>query len=258
MKRLLAALAALSTVVALAGSVVRAPGTTRAGRMPSATKAFGRLPLAFEPNVGQADRAVKFLAHAGRTTLALTSTEAALSLPGDTSVPRPATDLSDAVSGDVLGMTFIGSASSVEVVGTDRLPGVSNYFIGNDPRQWLTGVPYYARVIYRDVYPGIDLAFYGNRSGRLEYDFIVNPGADPSLIGLGIKGSSRLTLDSSGDLMIGLGDHTLIQARPRIYQTVNGIPHRVTGGYALKGDRLLVVHRDGGEQVLLVLANGVG
>src|SRR5439155_11876644 len=76
------------------------------------------------------------------------------------------------------------------------------------------------------------------RSGHLEYDFTVSPGADPSLIGVGLKGTSGLSLASSGDLMIGVGDNTLIQARPRIYQTARGILQPVTGGYALEGDRV--------------------
>jgi hypothetical protein len=65
----------------------------------------------------------------------------------------------------------------------DQLPGTANYFIGNDPAKWRTSVPTYAKVKYAGIYPGIDLAYYGNQR-QLEYDFIVAPGASPKPIRL--------------------------------------------------------------------------
>jgi hypothetical protein len=238
MKRMLAAVAALSIVAAFSGSAVRTPATGAGrSRTGSAAKAFGKLPLAFEPNVGQASGDVRFLAHSGRATVALTSSEAVLSLPENTS-RAPSLGGLPKMSRTQFGMNFLGADPSVSVVGADPLSGVSNYLIGNDPRRWRTEIPHYARVVYRDLYSGIDLAFYGNESGHLEYDFRVDPRADPSVIGLGMLGTSRLSLDPSGNLIIGIEDHTLTQLRPRIYQMADGYRQPVAGGYAIDGDRV--------------------
>src|SRR5438034_11791166 len=108
MKRWFAAVAALSIVAALAGSAVRAPATVR-GRSAAARKAFGKVHLAFEPNVGQADALVKFLAHSGGTTLDLTPTGAAHSMPEATPLGRPARLLPARPPSYLLGLAFAGS-----------------------------------------------------------------------------------------------------------------------------------------------------
>jgi hypothetical protein len=77
-------------------------------------------------------------------------------------------------------MQVVGGNSAPAVVGQDTLPGKVNYFLGNDPAQWHTHISTFARVEYQNVYPGINLDYYG-RQGQLEYDFVVAPGADPSL-----------------------------------------------------------------------------
>jgi hypothetical protein len=94
----------------------------------------------------------------------------------------------------------------------DRLPGVSNYYIGNDPKKWRTDVPHFARVRYHGVYPGIDLIYYSNAEGKLEYDFIVQPGADPNRIQIAFNQPVHTTSD--GDLLIA----GLLQRRPKVYQ----------------------------------------
>ena len=79
-----------------------------------------------------------------------------------------------------LQLRLLNANPAASVTGGDELPGKVNYLIGNDPRQWHTDLPTYSKVRYRDVYPGIDLVYYGNQSGQLEYDFVVAPGADPA------------------------------------------------------------------------------
>src|SRR5439155_49910 len=83
----------------------------------------------------------------------------------------------------VLRMQMRGANTPSEVIGIDRLPGKSNYFIGDDPGKWRTDIATFAKVQYRGVYPGIDLIYYGN-GRQLEYDFVVSPGADPAAIRL--------------------------------------------------------------------------
>src|SRR5438105_1891527 len=80
------------------------------------------------------------------------------------------------------------------------LAGTSNYFIGRDPKKWRTNIPNYAKVRFEDVYPGVDLVYYGNQQ-QLEYDFVVAPGADPSAIRLGFSGT-EMKIDRDDDLLL--------------------------------------------------------
>ncbi len=81
----------------------------------------------------------------------------------------------------VLRMKLVGANPDAKVTGSEELPGKVNYFIGNDPKKWRTDVPTFAKVSYENVYPGVDLIYYGNQ-GQLEYDFVLAPGADPKAI----------------------------------------------------------------------------
>src|SRR5438046_3860535 len=78
-------------------------------------------------------------------------------------------------------MKLVGANLSPDVVGLEELPGKTNYFSGNDPNKWRTNVSTFAKVRYGNVYPGVDLVYYGNQ-GQSECDFIVAPGADPKAI----------------------------------------------------------------------------
>ena len=116
--------------------------------------------------------------------------------------------------------------------GEDRLGAVSNYFIGNDPKKWRENIANYGRVRYRDVYPGIDLVYYGN-NGKLEYDFIVKPGADPNGIRLALSGSDRVKLDRDGSLCASVNDQQVRWQKPAVYEDVNGRHVPVSGAYSL-------------------------
>src|SRR5437016_11123222 len=72
-------------------------------------------------------------------------------------------------------MRLVGANPAPEVAGVGELPGKSNYFLGNDPTKWRTNVSTYAKVEYREVYPGVNLVYYGNQR-QLEHDFVVSPG----------------------------------------------------------------------------------
>jgi hypothetical protein len=156
------------------------------------------LPIRFEPS-----GASGFRSQGGRQTLLLTA--------GAASILGPA----GAVS-----MTFSGS-SSVPPVPDDSQPSVSNYYLGSDPAKWRTDVPAYTRVRYPGLYPGIDLVFYGN-TGRLEYDFLVTPGADAARIRIELKGADRLTLTGQGDLTLSASGEQIAFRKPRVYQDFPG------------------------------------
>jgi hypothetical protein len=218
---------------------------------------FGRIPLSFEANHGQTDPQVQFLARGPGYTVFLTATEAVLALnlgrPNADSRQRVALpgspsplDLSTsplpgkreaASARAVVRMQLLGSNTGAQAQGTDRLPGIGNYFLGNDPSKWRTGIPTYARVQYPEVYPGISLVYYGNQQ-QLEYDFQVSPGADPSQIRLWFSGAESLTLDERGDLVVQAQGQILLQHKPVVYQDVAGERHAVAGTFWLEGNQV--------------------
>jgi hypothetical protein len=198
--------AAALLLVALLGSTAVPPGRTSPGVVATAwgaeqvAAAYGQLPLSFEPNVGQVAEPVQFLAPGSGFTLFLTPGEAVLALrPADqtASAKDKAKDVAgpapekESRSGAVVRLQLTGANPEAPLVGQDKLPGTVNYFLGNDPAQWRTAIPTYARVQYEGVYPGINLVYYG-RAGQLEYDFVVAPGADPQAITLGRGGGSHI------------------------------------------------------------------
>jgi hypothetical protein len=114
---------------------------------------------------------------------------------------------------------------------------VTNYFIGSDPAKWRMNVAGYAKVKYEGVYPGIDLVYYDNGEGRLEYDFIVAPGADPKQIALSIEDAQSVEVDSSGDLIISAATGTIRKPAPKVYQEIDGKRQEITAGYRLLDTR---------------------
>ncbi len=127
-----------------------------------------------------------------------------------------------------------GAAPEARVESATPLPGRSNYFIGNDPRAWRTDVPTWSRVQFDDVYPGIDLACYGNQR-ELEYDFILAPHADPGRIRLAIEGAAEVSRAANGDLRLRAGEHEVRLRKPRIYQLRGDDRREIDGGYRLAG-----------------------
>src|SRR6185369_15313725 len=110
----------------------------------------------------------------------------------------------------------------------------TNYLIGNDPRKWKTNIPNYAKVKYSDVYPGIDLVFYGNQN-LLEYDFVVSPGADASVIALGFEGVTGMRVDEKGDLLLRTNAGEIRQNRPVVYQEIDGARRVIPASYLING-----------------------
>jgi hypothetical protein len=138
-------------------------------------------------------------------------------------------------------MRLEGSRPSLEAVGLDEQPGKVNYFLGNDPRRWRTNIPTYAKVKYRNAYPGIDLIFYG--SGReLEYDFLVGPGADPGAIHLAFEGAGEEGRDASGAIALRVGGESIRMRKPVVCQQDAAGRRRIDGEYALPDRRQVGFH----------------
>jgi hypothetical protein len=136
---------------------------------------------------------------------------------------------------DVLRSRFVGANPEPQVIGLDALAGTSNYFIGSDPSQWHTGIATYGRVEYQNLYPGVDLVYYGDQR-QLEYDYVVAPEADPGVIKLAIDGAESMALDGQGDLVLHASGGDVLEHAPVVYQEVGGIRQPVSGRFVLGGD----------------------
>ena len=187
-----------------------------------AVQALGGLPLVFEPNRGQTDPRVYFLTRAAGMTSFLTDRENVIVLSRrknihDARNPQTTPEIEQTV----VRMKLDGAMAPRGFEGLDKLESISNYFIGNVPSKWVTNVPNYRKVRAFGVYPGIDLVYYGD-GHKLEYDFVVRPGASPGLIHLAYEGADSLSTDKEGNLLIVTGIGTLVQRKPLVYQEVNG------------------------------------
>ncbi|WP_309668131.1 SBBP repeat-containing protein, partial [Tabrizicola sp.] len=195
----------------------------------TAVNSLDKLPMSFEPNQGQAAAAVQFQSRGSGYHLQLRATEAVLQLQKSQSAIRNP-------QSSILKMKLVGASKSPRITGQHELPGKSNYLVGNDPQKWRTGIPNYATVRYHDVWPGIDLAYYGNQQ-QLEYDFIVAPGVSPKQIKLGFRGARKLRLKRNGELVLRAGSGQVRMHKPLIYQERDGVRKQIRGRFARRGKR---------------------
>ena len=170
---------------------------------------------------------MQFLSRGNGYNLFLTPSEAVLSLTPPTAPAR--------AKSAVVRMRLVGANPSPEVTGAEELAGKSAYFIGGDPSRWHADIPNYARVQYRDVFPGVDLVYYGHQ-GRLEYDFVLAPGADPSRIRLAFRGAQKLRLEK-GDVVLNIPGGDVRLHQPLLYQERAGQKIPVDGRFILASSR---------------------
>lgn len=217
------------------------PHFSKSSAAARARRLFAGLPLMFEPNQGQAgldpsDSRARFVSRGSGYSLFLGSSGALLQLASQStanlaSPPDRADKAPRAIQLESLQMKLAGANLNPSISGADPLPTITNYLIGNDPSRWRTNVPQFTRVRYQNLYPGIDLVFYGNQ-GRLEYDFQVAPGADPARAQLEFDGAQRLEL-SHGDLVIHCRANSVRLAAPAVYQQIAGRRRSVDAKFAL-------------------------
>jgi ASPM-SPD-2-Hydin domain-containing protein/beta-propeller repeat-containing protein len=221
------------------------PQPVPAQRNPKWIEAYGKLPLSFEENLGQTAREVRFVSHGNGYELFLTPQEAVLALRANkpldlsplhrTASLRALSKVRRASQMTAIRMHLEGANPEPQIAGTDRLTTKVNYFIGNDPKKWHTDVPSYGRVKYTGVYPGIDLVFYGNQR-RLEYDFVIAPGADPKAIALKVDGARKMRVNLHGDLVLGAAGGEVELRKPVIYQNIKGERREIAGRYVFSRD----------------------
>jgi hypothetical protein len=215
-------LVAFSTRSSSGQRAIAGQGTPQAQRLAQMVRA---LPLSFEPNRGQASSDILFLARLKDAPLLLRR--------GGISLPLTRLGAASTSSSSV-DMQFVGANASAQIAGEQRLPGTTSYFIGNDPSLWHANIPTYGAVVYRDLYHGIDATIRGS-AGRLEYDFIVQPGADPTIIVMHFPGATSIRVDPQGELIVQTKDGVLTQAPPLLYQTIGSARRDVPGRFEIRG-----------------------
>ncbi len=180
------------------------------------------LPVAYEWNLGQLDGRYQFLARGAGMNLFLAPTEMVVDLGNGRGTVHA---------------QFEGANAAAQAERLGPPDTMTNYFIGADPTKWITDVPMYGRVRYRDVYQGIDVEYHG-QDGNFEHDFVVRPGADPSKIRVAFAGADAVTIDAEGNLAVKVGEHRTRWQKPVLYQQHNGRKTAVEGSYRLGSDQV--------------------
>ena len=178
------------------------------------TVPFGNLPLYFE-----ADSPARFFAQGRDAQFSVSPTGAQFVLQ-------------KSGAARAVQMQFVGANPSAQIYGDSGLTGKINYLIGNDPAQWRSGVPTFARVRVEGIYPAINLVYYGNQR-QLEYDFAIAAGTNPNSIAIHFRGADKISVNAQGGLVLKLGGSEILQPKPLIYQTVDGTRREINGGYKI-------------------------
>ena len=207
---------------------------------PGPAAVYEALPLNFELNEGQTNQRVKFLARSAGYVLFLTATEAVMALDNPAAHRKGKKEDLDLREEEktrpprsIVRMKLEGANRTPQIEGLEPLPSRSNYFAGADPSAWHANIPNYTRVRYAQVYPGIDMVYYGN-GRRLEYDFIVAPGSDPELIDIEFGGIKAFEISGTGDVVLSTQQGNMLQSRPTAYQEIDGVKEEVPVDYVAK------------------------
>ena len=186
--------------------------------------------ISFEPNLGQADDQVKFMARGPGYRLALNQQGAVFTFEQPES--HAGTE-----SFNSLTLRFVGANAAPKLAAKDELAMTSSYFLGADPKKWRTGIPNYALVTIENVYPGVDVMYRGTH-GRLRCHFLIAPGAKPDRITLEIVGANNPRVDVEGNLILGSGKTELRLYKPNAYQDLGANRRPVSARYVLSRGRI--------------------
>ena len=184
-----------------------ASGKLNAAQPPTIIKNYGELPLSFQ--AARSGSPSSYVARGQGYMIALDGS--ALTIGVQPAKTLPASQIR---------MRFLGGVDSIAVP-EGLLPGKVNYIVGKDPKKWEIGLPTFARVRYRNVYPGVDVVYYGNQQ-NVEFDLNLAPGSKPEAIRLKFEGSSKVQVDESGSLLLGSATGDLTLKAPLVYQEIGG------------------------------------
>jgi hypothetical protein len=184
---------------------------------------FGRIPLHFIPNEGQVDGPAAFYVQGKDKTIYFAPEGLTFVLSG----PRESTP-----ERWVVKLDFVDADPEAIPASLEKSGAVISYFKGK-PEDWITGLPASSKIVYRDLWPGIDLLYYGTVD-RMKYEFIVHPGADPSKIRLAYRGAKSITLTDAGRLGVGTPAGGFEDDVPAAWQEVKGAHAAVPVAYVLE------------------------
>jgi hypothetical protein len=227
-------------------NVIKEAGSRESGPVREPGVIGARLPIAFEANLGQTAAAVGFIGRANGYRLFIKSDESVIALNGVRSPRRQGHSASQPTileAPRAIRIELLDANPGQKIDARDPLPGRINYLVGQDPAGWRTDIPTYRTVTQHEVWPGIDLVYYGDSERRIESDFTVAPGADPRMIRLAFKGNDRVSIDRGGNLQIAAGRRIVTMLKPRIYQRFGGRTLIVGGRYVI--DQCHPPSRDG-------------
>jgi Beta-propeller repeat len=183
------------------------------------TTSIGNLPLYFEAAHGQDNGPAQFITRGRDAEFLISAAEArfVLQKSGATRAVQ---------------MQFIGANPHAQISGDSELSGKINYLTGNDPARWRSGISTFAQVRVEQIYPGVNLIYYGNQQ-QLEYDFTVAPNTNPNAIAIHFDGAGKISVNAQGELVLNLGRDEIRQPKPLIYQTAGGARRKIDGGYKI-------------------------
>ncbi|HEX2897417.1 MAG TPA: SBBP repeat-containing protein [candidate division Zixibacteria bacterium] len=229
--------------ISVIGTIIQASSNPEGGRYPKSE--FSTMPLAFTENQGQWPDSILYRSSADGATMWYTPTGVYYQFAGkapksdDRLSPLPMQDIvcrpgkvPDFVKISMIKAQFVGANESPCVLGEYEMEYKCNYFIGNDSSKWRTDVPNYESIQYKEVYPGIDMKYYGNGK-QLEYDFIVSPGANFSQIQIRYFDADTLCIAENGDLKIKTNFGEITELQPKIHQIIDGRKVSIKGNYVL-------------------------
>ncbi len=203
-------------VIAMVAMVETTPNGARLPPPAAPASARSALPLAFEPNQGQFDSPVRFVAHGGGSTAVFTDTQATITVAGRSRI-----------------VLRVPSGRSVTPTASEPMAARTSYFVGSDPSRWVSNVPTFGRIVYPGVRDGIDLVFHGEL-GALEYDFVIHPGAALEDARLAIDGVDAVEVTERGELALHVADREFLETPPRAFQlAADGREQPVQARYAI-------------------------
>jgi len=238
---------ASASVKPVVAAVKQAPALS-ADQRGRAQAGMGKLPLAFEANQGQTDPQVKYMARGNGYTVFLTANDTVFALQSPSGASTGAAskhgfgthgsrqDQTEKKNvSAAIHMRAVGGNPRARIAAGSQLPGVTNYYIGTDRSKWQAGVKQYATVAYRDIYPGVNMAFHGEQR-QLEFDFIVAAGANTAPISLGFSGARKIATDASGNLLLSSAVGDVVLHKPVAYQERDGLRQDVAAEFVQEGN----------------------
>ncbi len=214
------------------GSPQAQPVTLDSATQSRVRAAFGKLPLYFIENRGQVDPRVAFYLQGSRGGVFFTSDGVTFAFAGSGDPVEPEDPLAAARQRWAMKLDFVDGNRDARPTGQEPTEAVVSYFTGSRS-DWKTGLPTYGGVVYRDLWPGIDLVYSGTTS-RLKYTFVVQPGADPSWIQLAYRGATDVRLTEHGRLAVSTPLGGFEDDVPYAFQEVGGEQLEVEASFALE------------------------